>query len=109
MKCIDEIPASELKGKRVFLRTILNLPLNADGSVGDVFRLKRGFPTIDYLVKNGARVVIAGYFGRTGESMRPVAEALQGLAPHVKMYFFGTPFSEAPQQAGALKDGKSGI
>ncbi|OGG71213.1 phosphoglycerate kinase [Candidatus Kaiserbacteria bacterium RIFCSPHIGHO2_12_FULL_53_13] len=106
MKCIDEIPASELKGKRVFLRTILNLPLNADGSVGDVFRLKRGFPTIDYLVKNGARVVIAGYFGRTGESMRPVAEALQGLAPHVKMYFFGTPFSEAPQQAGALKDGE---
>ncbi len=106
MKCVDEIPASELKGKRVFLRTILNLPLNADGSVGDVFRLKRGFPTIDYLVKNGARVVIAGHFGRTGESIRPVAEALQRLAPHIKMYFFGTPFSEAPKQAEALKDGE---
>ena len=106
MKCIDEIPAGELKGKRVFLRTIVNLPLNSDGSVGDVFRLKRGFPTLDYLVKNGAKVIIAGYFGRKGESMRPVAEALQKLAPHIKIYFFGTAFSEAPRQAAALKDGE---
>jgi phosphoglycerate kinase len=106
MKCIDEVPAGELKGKRVFLRTIVNLPLNADGSVGDVFRLKRGFPTLDYLVKSGARVIIAGYFGRKGESIRPVAEALQKLAPQIKMYFFGTPFSDAPQQAAALKDGE---
>lgn len=106
MLCIDEIPVKELKGKRVFLRTIVNLPMNADGSVGDVFRLERGFPTLDYLVKNGARVIIAGYFGRKGESIRPVAEALQKLAPHIKIYFFGTPFSDAPQQVAALKDGE---
>ena len=106
MKCIDEVPASELKGKRVFLRTIVNLPLNADGSVGDIFRLERGFPTLEYLVSNGARVIIAGYFGRKGESMKPVAEALQKMAPQIKMYFFGTPFSEAPREAAALKDGE---
>lgn len=106
MKCIDEIPVSELKGKRIFLRTIVNLPLNSDGSIGDVFRLKKGLPTLEYLVKNGARVIIAGYFGRSGESIRPVADALQKLAPEIKIYFFGTTFEEAPAQARALKDGE---
>lgn len=106
MKCIDEIPAGELRGKRVFLRAILNLPTNPDGSVADVFRLKQALPTLQYLVKNGARVIVVGYFGRKGESMRPVAEALQKLAPEIKMYFFGTPFSEAPKEAAALRDGE---
>ncbi len=106
MKCIDELPASELKGKRVFLRTSLNLPVAADGSISDIFRLKRGLPTIEYLVQRGAKVIIAGYFGRKGESMRLVAEALQKLAPEIKIYFFGTPFEQAPQEVVALKDGE---
>ena len=106
MKCIDEVSASELKGKRIFLRTILNLPTASDGSVTDIFRLKRGLPTIKYLVKSGAKVVIAGYFGRKGESMRPVAEALQKLAPEIKIYFFGTSFEHAPSEAAVLKEGE---
>src|SRR3989344_8084966 len=106
MKCIDEIPAGELKGKRVFLRTSLNLPTAPDGSVTNVFRLKRGLPTLQYLTDSGAKVVVAGYFGRKRESMRPVAEALQNLAPHIKMYFFGTPFAEAPNEAAALREGE---
>lgn len=106
MKCIDEIPASELKGKRVFLRTILNLPTAPDGSVTDIFRLKQGLPTIEFLVKNGAKVIIAGYFGRKGESMRPVAEALQKLAPTIPIHFFGTPFEHAPAEAAALGEGE---
>lgn len=106
MRCIDEIPVGELKGKRVFLRTILNLPTATDGSVSDIFRLKRGLPTIRYLTKNGAKVIIAGYFGRKGESMRPVADALQKLAPEISMHFFGTPFSQSPSEAAQLKEGE---
>lgn len=106
MRCIDELKPEELKGKRVFLRTILNLPTNPDGSVGDVFRLKQALPTLEYLVKYGARVIVAGYFGRKGESMKPVAEALQKLAPEIKMYFFGTSFSEASKEVAELRDGE---
>lgn len=106
MRCLDEVPKEELKGKRVFLRTILNLPTNPDGSVADVFRLKQALPTLTYLVKNGAKVIVVGYFGRKGESMRPVAEALRQLAPDIKIYFFGTPFSEAPNEASGLKEGE---
>ncbi len=106
LKCIDEIPVAELQGKRVFLRTILNLPTAADGSVTDIFRLEQGLPTIEYLVKNRAKVIIAGYFGRKGESMRPVADALQKLAPRIRFYFFGTSFREAGSEAAALKEGE---
>ena len=106
MRCIDEMPVAELVGKRVFLRTILNLPVAADGSVTDIFRLKRALPTIQYLVHAGAKVIIAGHFGRKGESIRPVAEALKKLSPHIPMYFFGTPFSDIVREVAALKNGE---
>lgn len=106
MKCIDEVPAAELKGKRVLLRTILNLPTAPDGSVTDIFRLRRGLPTLQYLVASGAKVIVAGYFGRKGESMRPVAEALQKLAPEMKIYFFGSSFEQSPAEAARLKEGE---
>ena len=106
MRCIDEIPAEELKGKRIFLRTILNLPVAKDGSVTDIFRLKQALPTIRYLTEAKAKVVIAGHFGRKGESIRPVAEALKKLAPDIPMYFFGTSFADASKEAAALKEGE---
>src|SRR3990167_4240775 len=95
MRCIDELSPGELRGKRVFLRTILNLPIAHDGSVTDIFRLKQALPTIKYLVDARAKVIIAGHFGRKGESIRPVAEALKRLVPNIPMYFFGTPFKDA--------------
>ena len=106
MRCIDELSPGELRGKRVFLRTILNLPIAHDGSVTDIFRLKQALPTIKYLVDARAKVIIAGHFGRKGESIRPVAEALKRLVPNIPMYFFGTPFKDAPEEASALKEGE---
>ncbi len=106
MRCIDELPAGELKGKRIFLRTSLNLPIASDGSVSDLFRLKRALPTIQYLVKAGAKVVIVGYLGRKGDSMKPVAEALQRCAPQIPIHFFGTPFEQALSEVAALKEGE---
>ena len=106
MKCIDELSPSELKGKRVLLRTSLNLPVSASGEVSDVFRLRRALPTIKYLSESGARVIIVGYLGRKGDSMQPVADELMKRASGIKMYFFGTDFAAAPNQAAALKDGE---
>lgn len=106
MNCIDQVPPHELRGKRIFLRTSLNLPVANDGSVSDVFRLKRALPTIRYLVEKGAKVIIVGYLGRKGDSMRPVAEALQKLEPSIPFRFFGTPFEHAPQEVAALKEGE---
>lgn len=106
MRCIDELSRDDLKGRRVLLRTSLNVPVNARDEAGDLFRLRRGLPTIEFLVQNGARVIIVGYLGRKGESMRPVAEALQRLAPHLVFRFFGTSFEHAKQEADALRMGE---
>lgn len=106
MRCIDELPVAELKGKRVFLRTILNLPVDVDGKPKDVFRLRKALPTIEYLVKAGAKVIIVGYFGRKGDSMRPVAEALMELAPHLTIHFLGTDFEHVPGEVASLKEGE---
>lgn len=106
MKYITDIPPDDLKGKRVLLRTSLNLPVALDGSVDDIFRLRRGLPTIEYLVRCGAKVVIVGYLGRKGDSMRPVAEVLIKIASHIPIYFFGTPFERASSEVAALRDGE---
>jgi len=78
MKCIDEVPAAELKGKRVILRADFNVPLDKNGKASDVFRLKKGWTTVDLLAKAGAKVIVLSHIGRDPEeTLAPVAEALR--------------------------------
>jgi len=71
-------------GKRVIVRVDFNVPLK-DGKVESDKRLKESLPTIDYLRKNGAKVILMSHLGRPdGQrvpdmSLRPVADALAGL------------------------------
>lgn len=84
MKCIDEIPTGDLKGKRVLVRADFNVPLSANGEVADIFRLKRGWETIYYLSNHGAKVIVVSHIGRDPEeSLEPVARALKKLGPVV--------------------------
>ncbi len=86
MKNLNDLPlvknltSSDLRGKRVFLRLDLNLPI-VDGKVVDDFRLKRSLPTIRFLLERGARVIIASHLGGAGESLAPIASALGKFIP----------------------------
>ncbi len=60
MKKIQEI---SVKDKIVFLRVDLDVPIEND-QITDDLRLNAWFPTLEYLVKNGGQVVIAGHLGR---------------------------------------------
>lgn len=53
-----------LEGKRVFLRTDFNLPMNKVGKITDTTRLISALPTIRYLVEHGAKVIICSHLGR---------------------------------------------
>ena len=65
----------------VLVRASLNVPI-ADGKVSGAFRLKRALPTIDYLRKKHARVVLLGHIGDQGtESLQPVYEAMREMLP----------------------------
>jgi len=79
-KTIEDINVS---GKRVLVRCDFNVPLK-DGVITDENRLKGAIPTIDYLVKNGAKVILCSHLGKAkgpdpALSLLPVAKRLSEL------------------------------
>ncbi len=71
----------DLKGKRVLLRSELNVPIK-EGEVGDDTRIRAELPTIQYILDQGAALIIMTHLGRPkGQpvaemSVKPVAEYL---------------------------------
>lgn len=80
-KTIEDI---EVKGKKVLVRCDFNVPLKGD-MITDVNRLEGAMPTINYLVKNGAKVILCSHLGKPdGEpkpefSLAPVAKRLSEM------------------------------
>ncbi len=52
-----------VENKRVFLRVDFNVSLNAD-KIKDDFRIKASLKTINYLLENNAKIIIATHLGR---------------------------------------------
>lgn len=77
----------DLERKIVFLRVDFNVPLDEECRIRDDSRIKAALPTINYLIEQKARVVVASHLGRPkGEyipefSLKPVAERLAELIP----------------------------
>jgi len=77
---------ADIAGKRVLVRSDLNVPLE-DGRVADDTRVKASLPTLRLLLERDAdRVTVCSHLGRPkGEdpalSIRPVAERLRELLP----------------------------
>ena len=75
----------DFKGKRVFLRVDFNVPLDEKGEIRDDTRIKAVIPTLNYLLDQKAKIIIASHLGRPkGEfnpnlSLKPVARRLAEL------------------------------
>jgi len=80
-KTIDDIA---VQGKRVLVRCDFNVPI-VDGVITDVTRLEGAVPTINMLVKRGAKVILCSHMGKPkGEpkpelSLAPVAAKLSEM------------------------------
>lgn len=74
----------DVRGKRVFLRADLNVPLD-DGRITDDTRIRASLPTLIYLLESGASVILASHLGRpkgkVNDALRlkPVADRLSQL------------------------------
>ena len=68
-----------LKGKRVVLRLDFNVPIK-NGKIVETMRIDRAMPTVEYLVKKKARVIILSHIGKdASSSLKPVVQYLNTL------------------------------
>lgn len=95
---LDLIAAGDLRGKRVLVRSDLNVPLDADSTITDDGRVRASLPTIKALSEAGARVVVCAHLGRP----KGVPEARYSLAPVARRLkeLFGAPVAFASDTVG---------
>ena len=109
-KSLEDIAVS---GKRVLVRCDFNVPLDENRNITDETRIDGALPTIQYLMKNGAKVILCSHLGKPkGEpkpelSLAPVAKKLsEKLGREVVFAADATVVGEHAKKAVAeMKDG----
>jgi phosphoglycerate kinase len=100
----------ELKGKRVLVRSDLNVPLDGT-TITDDGRIRASVPTLLELSDAGARVVVTAHLGRPkgspdpAYSLRPVSERLAELLGRPVAFATDTVGQSATETVAGLQDG----
>lgn len=112
MKLIDDL--GDLRGKRVLVRSDLNVPL--DGStITDDGRIRASVPTLKKLADVGARVVVTAHLGRPkgapdpAYSLAPVAARLGELLGQDVAFATDTVGESARSTVDGLQDGQVAV
>ncbi|HEX2306730.1 MAG TPA: phosphoglycerate kinase [Jatrophihabitantaceae bacterium] len=112
MRTLRDLIRIGVKGRRILLRSDLNVPLDESGRVTDDGRIRAALPVICNLLDHGARVIVVAHLGRPkGEpderySLRPVADRLARLLGRSVDFALDTVGESARLMSNELRDGK---
>ncbi len=106
-----------LKGKRVLLRCDFNVPFSKEGEISDDFRINQALPTINYLLKKQAKVILISHLGRPKEtkdkeliikkySLKPVAERMEKLLGKELLFLNDCIGKKIEEEAAKMKPGQ---
>ncbi|WP_152186221.1 phosphoglycerate kinase [Segeticoccus rhizosphaerae] len=113
MLTIDTL--GDLRGKRVLVRSDLNVPLDEDGAISDDGRVRASVPTLRRLIEAGARVIVCAHLGRPkgvpdeAFSLAPVAHRLGELLGIPVALAQDTVGNSARSVVAALEDGQVAV
>jgi len=99
------------QGKKVLVRVDFNVPLS-DEQITDDARIRAALPTINYLLENGASVILMSHLGRPKGgpdpkfSMKVTADHLATLISAPVKFCGDTTGPQAEEAAAALKPGE---
>ncbi|MEW2549833.1 phosphoglycerate kinase [Streptomyces sp. NPDC047002] len=114
MRTIEELLADGVRGKRVFVRADLNVPLSGT-AITDDGRIRAVEPTVARLAEAGARVIVASHLGRpkgapdAAFSLAPAAARLGELLGKDVAFATDTVGDSAARTVAALQDGQVAV
>ncbi|MCL2817252.1 MAG: phosphoglycerate kinase [Clostridiales bacterium] len=101
----------EARGKKVLVRVDFNVPFDEEGKVADVTRIKMVRPTVEYLLNQGAKVILISHLGRPkGKvsekfSLLPVAAAAEPVLGRPVFFCPSLDLKEVKERIEELPEG----
>ena len=102
---------TNLKGKKVILRTDFNVPIDG-GKISDDSRIKEAVSTIEYVLEKGGSLIIISHLGRpegkkvSALSLKPIAKKLENILGKKVEFVGDTAGAIARDKASNLKPGQ---
>src|SRR6266487_2281286 len=91
LQTISDLSDLKYYGKKVLMRVDFNVSLK-NGIIGEDYRIRMTIPTIEYLTRKGARLILMSHLDRptyhdSKYTLRPVAKRLSEIIPANKVKF----------------------